>query len=376
VAHQIETEEAVLDDLDPGVLAGHWFARITENGVPVQDLRDTAARTGSWRQWCPEWEKTADARMNEADAAEHDGAALTAAELRLIAALEYHFGKFLFVHDRAAHRAVHDKAVAAYRRAMTGLPWPGEAVDVAYRGTGLRGVLRRPDRTAEPAPVVIVVPGLDATKEEMHRLQEVFLRRGMATYSPDGPGQGEAEFASVLEPDWERVASATVDTLQQIDGLDPDRIALIGVSLGGYFAGRAAAREPRLRAAASIGGCYSMGQAWPNLSLLTRQAFAVRSGAYPPAEGFGAGPPDERARSLAGTFTVADAPPQYDTPFLVMHGGNDRLFDERQARGLAEHFGARAELVVEPAGNHVLHNLAYRARPRVADWVSARLGPA
>jgi 2,6-dihydroxypseudooxynicotine hydrolase len=359
----------VFDDLDPAVLAQHWFARMTENGVPVQDLRDTAARTGTWRQWCSEWEKTADARMNEADAAERSGATLTAAELRLIAALEYHFGKFLFVHDRAAHQAVHDKTVAAYRRAMTALPWPGEAVDVAYDGARLRGILRRP-AIPGPAPVVIVVPGLDATKEEMHRLQEVFLRRGMATYSPDGPGQGEAEFTSALIPDWERVATATVDTLQDVDGLDPDRIALIGVSLGGYFAGRAAAREPRLKAAASIGGCYSMGEAWPNLSYLTRQAFAVRSGASEPREGFA----DEPARELAGTFTLAVAPPEHDTPFLVLHGGNDRLFDERQADRIAAHFGDRAELVVEPAGNHVLHNLAYRARPRVADWISARLG--
>jgi alpha-beta hydrolase superfamily lysophospholipase len=115
-----------------------------------------------------------------------------------------------------------------------------------------------------------------------------------------------------------------------------------------------------------------MGQAWPNLSFLTRQAFAIRSGACPPAEGC----TDEPAHELANTFTLASAPPEHDTPFLVLHGGNDRLFDERQAGKLAAHFGERAELAVEPEGNHVLHNLAYRARPRVADWVSARLGGA
>lgn len=176
----------------------------------------------------------------------------------------------------------------------------------------------------------------------------------------------------MLTPDWERVAAATVDTLQRVDGLDPDRIALIGVSLGGYFAGRAAAREPRIRAAASIGGCYSMGEAWPRLSLLTRQAFAVRSGSWPPHEGF----TEEPARAVADTFTMAGAPAEHHTPFLVMHGGNDRLFDIRQAERITAHFGARAELIVEPAGNHVLHNLAYRARPRVADWISDRLARA
>lgn len=351
------------DRLDPAQLGHHWFARITENGVPVQDLQDTVARITHWQQWCSEWEKTGDARMAEADEAARFGADVTAAELRLIAALEYHFGKFLFVHDVAAMRAVHAKAVAAYHEAMALGPWPGRILDVPFQGTSLRGVFRTP-AAGRPAPTVVVVPGLDATKEEMHRLQEVFLRRGTATYSLDGPGQGEAEYDLPLVPDWERVATAVVDTLQARPEVRADRIAIAGVSLGGYFAARAAAAEPRFVAAASVGGCYSMGQSWPHLSLLTRRAFAIRSG----SDGT-----DEMARKLADSFSVADLPAQFDTPFLVLHGGNDRLFDEQQAQQLRDHFGAVGELVIEPAGNHVLHNLAYRARPRVADWVAARL---
>jgi alpha-beta hydrolase superfamily lysophospholipase len=351
--------------LDPAVLAQHWFSRITENGVPVQDYRDTTARITTWAQWCTEWEATGDLRMTDAAEAERAGAVLTAAELRFIAAMEYHFGKFLFVHDVAEMRRVHAKAAAAYRAAMGDLPWPGRALDVEHDGHTLRGVLRLPGAaTDRPVPAVVVVPGLDATKEEMHRLEEVFLRRGMATFSLDGPGQGEAEFHQLLEPAWERVATSTVDTLVGEPGIDGDRLALVGVSLGGYFAARAVAVEPRLRAGASIGGCFSMGESWPNLSFLTRQAFAVRSGASAN---------DNAAQARAHEFTVANTPPMSDTPFLIVHGGNDRLFDLAQAERLRDHFGSDAELVVEPHGNHVLHNLAYRARPRAADWVAERL---
>src|SRR5437588_11913090 len=55
------------------------------------------------------------------------------------------------------------------------------------------GVLRKPWHTPKP-PVVILVPGLDSVKEELHIYGDDFLRRGMAVLAIDGPGQGEMEF--------------------------------------------------------------------------------------------------------------------------------------------------------------------------------------
>ncbi|MQA79277.1 MAG: alpha/beta fold hydrolase [Streptosporangiales bacterium] len=354
---------AMAEDIDVRSLASHWTARCVENGVPMDDYARITGGVESWERWCAGWESVADLRCRDADAAEERGATLTAAELRLVATLEYHFGKFLFVHDLPVLRAVHAKAVQSYRQAMVALPWPGRRLDVPYEGTELSGVLRLPDGDGRPSPTVVVVPGLDATKEEMHRLQEVFLRRGMATYSFDGPGQGEAEFDLPLRTDWEAVASAAVDALVREPTVDADRLAVVGVSLGGYFAARAASVEPRFVAGASVGGCYSMGECWSRLPLLTRRAFVVRSGASSDAEG----------HERADTFTLADLEALGGTPFLVMHGGRDRLFGDDQARRLTTHFGDDAELVVEPDGNHVLHNLAYRVRPAVADWVARRL---
>jgi 2,6-dihydroxypseudooxynicotine hydrolase len=350
---------------DPRALAEHLTHRFVSNGVPLADHETTSARLSDWQSWCSTWEATGDARVKEAEAAESVGAALTAAQLRLVAAVEYHFAKFLFVHDMAALRAVHAKAVAAYRAAAPLLAFPARFVSVPHRGHDLPGVLRTPGGSG-PWPTVIVVPGLDATKEEMHRFCQVFLERGMATYCFDGPGQGESEYDQHLPADWEHVGTSAVAALRTMEEVADDRIALVGVSLGGYFAARAGARTPGLVAAASVGGCYSMGQSWDNLSVLSRRAFEVRSGAGD----------TERAVELAERFTLDGCTPEHGIPFLVVHGGRDRLFDVGQAERTAALFGDDGQLVVEREGNHVLHNLAYRVRPQVADWVAAQLGVA
>ena len=343
--------------------ASHLTQRFVSNGVPLDDLNTIKDELGDWQTWYATWARVADGHLRNAAAAECAGATLTAAELRLIASLEYHFGKFLFVHDTDVLRAGTEKSAQAYREAIEHLPWPGRIIGVEHAGGTLPGVFRAPKRVDAPWPTIILVPGLDASKEELHLFSEVFLRRGMATFVVDGPGQGESEFAHHLTPAWEDVAASIVATLATVDGVDTDRVAVVGVSLGGYYAARAAARTPGLRAGVSLGGCYSMAESWPNLSFLSRQAFQVRTGAADEAA----------ALANAEPFGLASCPPERDIPFLVVHGERDRLFDLDQARKLVAHFGERGELVLEPEGNHVLHNLGYRIRPQAADWVLRQL---
>lgn len=348
---------------DPVAQARHLTQRFVSNGVPLDDLHTITGSLDDWPSWYAAWERMGDTQLAHAADAERAGATLTAAELRLIAALEFHFGKFLFVHDQDALRAGTAKSALAYRQALPHLPWPGRIVDVPHAGGTLPGVFRAPHGPG-PWPAIVLVPGLDAAKEELHLFSEVFLRRGMATFVVDGPGQGESEFDSRLPSAWEDVAASVLATLTGVAGVDPGRIAIVGVSLGGYYAARAAASTPGLRAGVSLGGCYSMAQAWPSLAFLSRQAFQVRTGAAD----------EPAALANAEEFSLAGHPPEHDIPFLVVHGERDRLFDLTQARRLTEHFGDRARLVLEPEGNHVLHNLGYRVRPLVADWVLRLLG--
>ena len=136
-------------------------------------------------------------------------------------------------------------AVACYRNGAAALTPPAELVHIPYGGTTLAAYLRVPHRgTAETTPpVVIMVPGLDSTKEELQATAEYFLARGLATIAIDGPGQGESEYELPIEPAYEKVATAVIDYLTTRGDVNSDDIGLFGVSLGGYYAARCAAYE-------------------------------------------------------------------------------------------------------------------------------------
>jgi len=89
------------------------------------------------------------------------------------------------------------------------------------------GVLRTPWHAPRP-PVVILIPGLDSVKEELHTYGDDFLRRGMAVLAIDGPGQGEMEFRHPMRFDYETPVRHAIDYLETRHDVDAGRIGLMG----------------------------------------------------------------------------------------------------------------------------------------------------
>ena len=227
--------------------AAHWGHRFISNGTDYGDFTATLARITRWADWCREWGVTATHYEQLAEAAEDAGQRQTAAGAWQRAALAWHWGKFVFVDDPAQQRAAHERAVACFLRAAPALTPPAELVRIPYGDTTLAAYLRVPPPAGlTDPPVVIMVPGLDSTKEELQATAEYVLARGLATLAVDGPGQGESEYELPIEPGYEKVATAAVNYLQDRAGLDRDRIGLFGVSLGGYYAARADRKSTRL----------------------------------------------------------------------------------------------------------------------------------
>jgi len=185
----------------------------------------------------------------------------------------------------------------------------------------------------------------------------VFLARGMATFSLDGPGQGETGLRSHIYPDYERAAGAALDAL---DGFD--RIGVAGVSLGGYYAPRAAAYEPRIRAAAGISGPFNFGDCWESLPMPTRETVAHHTGAANLGE----------AREKAAELDLSDAAPRIEQPLLVITGKLDRLIPWQQSEKIAK-TAPNATWVLYEEGNHVCNNIPYKYRPLTADWLREQL---
>jgi dipeptidyl aminopeptidase/acylaminoacyl peptidase len=350
--------------VDPRVTAAieNWAPRFTANGVDPADFARVTAAIDSWDGWCAAWCALAAEHEELGRAALRDGRTRSAGTHLAQAAVCYHFAKFLFVNDPAQLRAAHRSAVTCLTDALPGLDPPGERVAIPFGGTALAAVARRPGGPG-PHPAVILIPGLDSAKEEFGATERLFLDRGLATVSVDGPGQGEAEYDLPIRPDWEAPGAAIIDAVAALPGLDPGRIGLWGVSLGGYYAARVAAADGRVRACITLSGPYDFGAAWPSLPQLTRDAFRFRSRAETGAA----------AARLATELTLAGRAARITAPLLVVAGKRDRLFPWQQAERLAREAGGRAELLLLEHGNHGCANVSYRHRPYSADWMARHL---
>ncbi len=356
----------MIDEMDARVAAAtrHWAARFTANGTDYGDFAATIARIARWDDWCREWGATATRYEDEARQASAAGLALTAGGAWRRAALAWHWGKFVFVDYPDEQRAAHDRCVEDFRRGAATLSPSAELVEIPYEDAHLRAYLRRPNDWDAPGrpPVVIMVPGLDSTKEELQATAEYFLARGLATIAIDGPGQGEAEYELVIEPAYEKVAAAVVDYLSTRSDVDAARTGLFGVSLGGYYAARCAAYEKRLTATVALAGPYQFDLDWDDLPPQTRATFQVRSGAESAVQ----------ARELAGRLTLAEAAREITGPLLVVGGGRDTIVPAHHAERLAKE-APGAELLLYPDGSHGVTNRAYESRSRMADWLAAHL---
>jgi alpha-beta hydrolase superfamily lysophospholipase len=340
----------------------NWGPRFTANGVHASDFAAITAEIKTWDQWCDRWCEGADVHVRLGAEAEADGRLRSAGEHFATAATYFHFGKYLFVHDLRRARDAHRQAVDALDRALPFLDPPGRREAVEFDPSPLVGILRAPVGPG-PHPTVILIPGLDSAKEEFRLVEDAFLRRGMATFALDGPGQGEVEWHQPIRPDWEVVGHAVSEHLAALPEVDSDRIGVWGVSLGGYYAARVASDPGRLRAAVSLSGPYDFGAAWADLNPLTQKAFQVRSGARSP----------EDAAARAATLTLEGAAEKIEIPLLIVAGGRDRLFTPDHAQRLTDAAAGPTRLLLLPEGNHGCANVIYRHRALAADWMAQQL---
>jgi 2,6-dihydroxypseudooxynicotine hydrolase len=231
-----------------------------------------------------------------------------------------------------------------------------ERLEIPFDRDRIVANLRKP-QTAEQPPFVILLPGMDSVKEEFTSWEDWFLDRGMATVSLDGPGQGEAGFVNPLRPDYEAPVGALLDVLARRPDLDVKHIGISGLGMGGYYASRAAAFEPRITAVGVVGGPY----AFRRMPRPVKEKFM-----------YSAQISDENAAErFAARFTLDGVIPRIQQPYLVMHGQHDAGMawqDAERRAGEAPH----GEFRLYPDGNTACHSVSHKLRPFLADWFRDR----
>ncbi|HSQ03108.1 MAG TPA: alpha/beta fold hydrolase [Burkholderiales bacterium] len=340
----------------------NWAPRFVSAGVPLADFEEVTESITAWDEWCGAWSGRAAIHEQLGRDALAEGYRASAAGHLTRAALCYHFGKFMFVHRIDEMRLAHKKVVECRNDALPLLDPPGERVAIPYEGRMLYGILRKPaSRTA--VPVVVMCMGLDSTKEEMEVYEDILLARGIATLAFDGPGQGEAEYDLPIRGDYEVAVAAVIDYIETRADLDHARVAVWGVSLGGYYAARAAAFEPRARACVSLSGPYNWVETFDGRNELSREAFRVRSHCANMVE----------AREKAKTLTLEGVARNIRCPIYIVAGEFDRLTPPHNAQRIAAEVSGPCELLIVKGGNHVANNRRYAYQTQTADWLAQQL---
>lgn len=234
------------------------------NGADIGECLSTAFRIkdGDFASWHAEWSRTADRIGRFGDESLATGHKTSAREAYLRASNYYRSAEF-FLHENPGDPRILEtwqKSRKCFSKAGRLFSPQFESVEIPYEETTLPGYFFRADNSGERRPTLILNTGFDGTAEELYFSASGALRRGYNCLTFDGPGQGRAirEQKKYFRPDWEKVVTPVVDYLLSRPEVEEDRIAIIGLGLGGYFAPRSAAFEPRLSACIANGGVFDM----------------------------------------------------------------------------------------------------------------------
>ncbi|GAA0845507.1 alpha/beta hydrolase family protein [Streptosporangium amethystogenes subsp. fukuiense] len=319
------------------------------------------------------------AEQQEAQAAEDLATGLRrSAGLRYLRASVYHASGERQIPPGPEKSASYRASLDAFEKAIELAPLNVERIEVDSPDGVLPGYLI-PARTAEPAPVVIFYGGFDVTKEILYGfVEEEFVRRGISCLVMDSPGVGEPLRLRGVpsRPDYEVPTGAVIDYLETRADVDASRIGVMGISLGGYYAPRSAAFEPRIKACAAWGGIWDWGATWEKRWATRSKTVSVPWFQLPWVMGTDT---MEAGLERVRQWTLVDVLPKLTQPLLIVHGENDRQVAVEDAHKAFEAAGSadktlRIFTVAEGGAEHCQTDEPDPARQLIADWFGRRFG--
>ena len=359
---------------------GGALAEIDEACRPIREAaaQGTDAGTGDFFR---SWSALADRLIGLAEDDEAAGRLFSAGEKYRRAAL------YLINADRMqsvrapGRRAHYERAIGLQHKAMRLAKDPVEIIAIPYADGHLPAYFH-PAAGSVPAPCLVVWNGFDSFKEQLlgSGLAQELARRGVSTLFVDQPGTGGAlrlhDLHAIVET--EKYGTPCFEYLAGRGDVDPQRIGLLGVSLGGYYAPRAAAFEERFALVVAWGANHNWGE--------VQRRRLQREGENPVPHYW------EHALWVWGQSSMEDFEKLWDritldgvverirVPFLVVHGARDRQIPVEYAHRSYEQAvnSPKRELKVfterEGGVEHCNLDDPMNATRFIADWVAETFG--
>ena len=360
--------------------SGARIGEIVDMCQPIRDAAANGADAGT-PQFMARWVEMADRLIGLADEDEAAGHGFSASDKLERASLYLFVAERMQGHGSPGREETYAKARAVFDRSTTLGSINRERVEIPLAQGTMPALFTRA-AGAGPHPAVVYCNGLDSCKELLFwsRLPEALARRGISTLCVDQPGSGEALRLQGLpvDPHSESWASRAVDWLEQQPDVDAGRLGMTGISLGGHFAPRAVAFEPRFASGAVWGANHN----WREV----QDKRLRREGENPVPHywahvfwAFGASDMEDFLARSAG-MNLNGVMDRIEVPFLVTHGAKDRQIAVDYAHQAYDQLinSPRRELKIfterEGGVEHVgADNMSF-GRDYIADWFADTLG--
>ena len=367
--------------VDLAIEMGARIGEIEEMCAPLQDAaqQPDAAGTQAFRET---WTRMADKLCELAAEDEARGRLISAGDKYGRAATYLMIAERLQAHDAPGRLELYRRFLDVFARGVKLAGENCERVEIPYGDAHIAGLYVRAEGVDGPAPLLVQVNGLDSSKELKYRvgLPRWLAQRGVSSLIVDQPGTGEALRLHGMHAvyDSERWASPVVDWLETRPDVDPRRIGMEGVSLGGYYCPRAVAFEPRF----ACGVVWGANHDWRDV----QKKRLAREGDFPVPHYWehvrwvwGAKDMDDFMR-IAENVHLDGVLDRIRVPFLVTHGERDSQIPLHWAERTYEQLvnSPRRELKIftqrEGGVQHSSFDNSANAGAYIADWVAETLG--
>lgn len=356
-----------------------------EIDVACRPIRDAAAKgaDSGTAAFFDSWITVSDQLVANGRVDEEAGRTWSAATKYFRASGYYLNAERLQSRDYPPRWAAYQKGLDCFRQSVELSGDPVEFIDIGYEGESYPALFVRAAATASgPAPCIVSCNGLDSMKEQIfgNGFAQALARRGISTLLIDQPGTGEALRLRNLPGthEAERWGTPALEYLLSRGDVDPARIGMFGLSLGGYFAPRIAAFEPRYSLCAVMGANHGWGE--------MQKRRMDREGENPVPHYwdhvmwvFGKEDLDS-FMAWAPHMSLDNVVSRIKVPFLITHGAGDRQIPVEYAhRSFDQAVNSpdrqlRIFTVDDFEIEHCGADNGTIARDYIADWIAKRFG--
>lgn len=363
------------------VASGAELGEIVDMCEPIKRAADNGADAGT-PQFMKEWARKARTLAELADEDLQRGRKLSAAEKFRRACLYYTTAERMQGAGDPSKAETFSKAQSAFKLYIEHSGENCLRLEIPYKGAIIPGLFTQAEGVEGEAPCVLFTNGLDSCKELLFWtwLPHALAKRGISTLCVDQPGTGETLRLHNLPatPFSEEWATPCYEYLASRKDVDAARIGISGISLGGHFAARAAAYEPRF----ASGSVWGANHNWYEVQLGRLE----NEGENPVPHYwnhvywvFGAEGKEDFFSKIEG-MNMNGHMDRIKMPFLVTHGESDRQINVKYAFQAYEQLtnSVKPELkIFTPREGGVEHvgadNMSF-GRDYIADWFADTLG--